>query len=62
MEGRRVSKGLRREGCERRSRYLVRGQVPVDERVLAFQAVDGELLWEGGARTSSGWEAAAFSF
>lgn len=62
MEERWVSKGLRREGCEGRSCYLVRGQVPAVERVPAFLVVDGELVWEGGARTSSGWEAAAFSF
>lgn len=57
-----MGKGLRREGCEGRSCYLVRGQVPAVERVPAFLVVDGELVWEGGARTSSGWEAAAFSF
>lgn len=41
---------------------LAAGQGPVNERILDLQALDGEAGLGRGARTSSAWEAAAFSF
>lgn len=45
-----VEQGLRRDRCEGRGYCLVRGQVPAHERVLDFQAVNGEAGLRKGSQ------------